>query len=68
MLIGAFQVLQAKRDQIDAGQSYVLSLRDYWTARVELDQILAGRFVRSDRPILAPTLELKRSQSNGAHS
>ncbi len=30
MQIGVYQLLQAKRDQIEAGRGYVESLRDYW--------------------------------------
>lgn len=43
MLIGAFELLDARRQQIDAGAQYIQSLRDYWIARSRLDQILAGR-------------------------
>jgi cobalt-zinc-cadmium efflux system outer membrane protein len=42
MLIGVYQLLQAKRDQITAGRSYVTALRDYWTARATLDAALGG--------------------------
>ena len=48
MLIGAFELLQGKADEIAAGRDYVLALRDYWIARSELDQILSGRLARSD--------------------
>jgi len=43
MQVSAFQLLQARRDQIEAGARYVESLRDYWVARSRLDQILSGR-------------------------
>jgi cobalt-zinc-cadmium efflux system outer membrane protein len=43
MQIGTFQLLQAKQQQIEAGEAYVTSLRDYWVARAELDQLLSGR-------------------------
>jgi len=46
MQIGAFQLLQAKRDQIEAGARYIDALRDYWIARTTLDQILSGRSTR----------------------
>lgn len=46
MSTGVFQLLQAKRDQIEAGRAYVETLRDYWIARSEADQLLAGRLVR----------------------
>ena len=43
MQIGAFQLLQAKQEQIDAGNAYIRTLRDYWVARTELDLLLSGR-------------------------
>lgn len=43
MLIGAFELLRVKQEQIEAGAQYIESLRDYWIARARLDQILAGR-------------------------
>ena len=43
MQIGAFQLLQAKQQQIDAGNAYIRTLRDYWVARTELDLLLSGR-------------------------
>ena len=46
MAVGVFQLLQAKRDQIETGRSYVETLRDYWITRAELEQLLAGRLVR----------------------
>lgn len=43
MLIGPFQLLGAKRDQIEAHRGYVESLRDYWSARAELERAVGGR-------------------------
>ena len=43
MSVGVFQLLEAKRDQIQAGRSYVEALRSYWTARAAVDQLLRGR-------------------------
>ena len=43
MSVGVFQLLQSKRDQIHAGRAYVEALRNYWTARAQVDQLLAGR-------------------------
>jgi cobalt-zinc-cadmium efflux system outer membrane protein len=47
MQIGVFQLLSAKRGQIDAGAAYIESLRDYWQARAQLDLLLAGRMTTS---------------------
>jgi cobalt-zinc-cadmium efflux system outer membrane protein len=43
MFLGVFQLLQAKQEEIAVKGSYIERLRDYWVARAELEQILAGR-------------------------
>jgi cobalt-zinc-cadmium efflux system outer membrane protein len=42
MLVGAFDVLQAKREQYDAWQGYFESIRDYWIARSALRAATGG--------------------------
>jgi cobalt-zinc-cadmium efflux system outer membrane protein len=43
MLVGAFQLLQAKQAEIEAGVEYIDALRDYWVARTQLEQVESGR-------------------------
>ena len=43
MSVSVFQLLLARRDQVDAARSYVEALRDYWTARAEAEQLRSGR-------------------------
>jgi cobalt-zinc-cadmium efflux system outer membrane protein len=43
MLIGLFQLLQAKRDQVNTAAAYVERQREYWIARTNVEQLLAGR-------------------------
>jgi cobalt-zinc-cadmium efflux system outer membrane protein len=43
MLIGLFQLLEAKRDQVRTAANYVQALRDYWISRADAEQLLAGR-------------------------
>lgn len=43
MQVSAFQLLETKCNQIEAGAQYIESLRDYWLARVRLEQVLSGR-------------------------
>jgi cobalt-zinc-cadmium efflux system outer membrane protein len=43
MLIGLFQLLQAKRDQVQTAAAYIEHQRDYWIARTNVEQLLAGR-------------------------
>jgi outer membrane protein, heavy metal efflux system len=47
MLVGVFQLLQAKREQIAAGATYIDHLREYWTARSNVEQLLAGRMAEA---------------------
>ncbi|MEP7243497.1 MAG: TolC family protein [Gammaproteobacteria bacterium] len=42
MLVGAFDLLQAKRAQLNAYQEYLESVRDYWVARTELRHVVGG--------------------------
>lgn len=42
MQIGVFQLLQAKENEIEAGRRYIEDLREYWTARTEVEAILQG--------------------------
>ncbi len=41
--IGVFDLLMAERQQINAGMQYIITFRDYWLARTQLEQILNGR-------------------------
>lgn len=43
MLVGVFQLLQAKQAEIEAGRGYIEALRDYWIARAELEHAVGGR-------------------------
>jgi cobalt-zinc-cadmium efflux system outer membrane protein len=40
---GVFDLLDNKRNQIQAYLNYYLALKDYWTARVELDKSVGGK-------------------------
>jgi cobalt-zinc-cadmium efflux system outer membrane protein len=42
MLVGVFELLQARRAQLDAFQSYVEAVRDYWVARTDLRRSVGG--------------------------
>ena len=42
MLIGAFQLLQAKYQQINAGKDYIKSLEEYWLLRTDLESVMNG--------------------------
>jgi len=42
MQVSGFQLLQAKRDQINAAAASIEALRDYWTARAGVQRAIAG--------------------------
>ena len=42
MSVGVFQLLAAKRDQIETARTYVELLREYWAARNEVERLWAG--------------------------
>jgi cobalt-zinc-cadmium efflux system outer membrane protein len=42
MLIGVFQLLQAKRDEVEAGRAYITALTDYWTTVARLEGAVGG--------------------------
>jgi cobalt-zinc-cadmium efflux system outer membrane protein len=47
MQVGVFQLLSARREELEVQLAYVESLREYWSAVAELDALLAGRRVAS---------------------
>ncbi len=49
MLIGVFELIQAKRQEYEAYQSYLESIRDYWLARIDLMRAVGAR-LPSDMP------------------
>jgi cobalt-zinc-cadmium efflux system outer membrane protein len=53
MLIGAFDLIQAKREQYDAWQGYFESIRDYWIARSAL-RAATGGLLPGDTDTLPP--------------
>jgi outer membrane protein, heavy metal efflux system len=66
MFIGVFQLLQAKRDTIDAAAQYIQSLRTYWTSRAELERAVGGR-LPTPEPVL-PTTRPASAPSGAAGS
>jgi cobalt-zinc-cadmium efflux system outer membrane protein len=43
MQVGVFQLLEARRQQLETQRAYVNALRDYWRERATLEQLIAGR-------------------------
>ena len=79
MLIGAFQLLTAKQNEINARREYIEALEEYWIARAELDRAVGGNVPAigssgstSDRKVepgeLAPVRPAPASDTHhGAH-
>lgn len=71
MFFGVFQLLQARQAEITAGQSYVETLKEYWLARTELEQVLGGSLkglaTTSESPVSATVSanEPDNNQSTG---
>ena len=42
MLVGIFQLLQAKQNEMQARRDYIEAQREYWSARTDLDRALQG--------------------------
>lgn len=43
MLLGVYQLIQAKQSEYDAYREYIEALRDYWIARSDLERAVGGR-------------------------
>jgi cobalt-zinc-cadmium efflux system outer membrane protein len=43
MLIGVFELIQAKTQEYDAYQGYLEAIRDYWLARIDLMRVVGAR-------------------------
>ncbi len=50
MAMPVFVLLQAKQAEIDAGHMYLDALRDYWTARTELERATGGMLPTRSSP------------------
>lgn len=43
MLIGVYQLIQAKQSEFEAYREYIEALRDYWIARSDMERAVGGR-------------------------
>ena len=64
MLIGVYELLLAKQNQINAGREYIESLQDYWIARSDLERAVGGRLIVNEETTqpLAEPIEQPASQ------
>ena len=42
MLLGTYQLLQTKQNEVNAYREFIEALRDYWTARADLERATGG--------------------------
>jgi len=54
MLIGVYELLFAKQNQINAGREYIEALRDYWIARSDLERAVGGRLTVTEETTQPP--------------
>ena len=72
MLLGVFQLLQAKREEVNAYREYLEALRDYWIAFAELERAVGGKLQIpevSATPVSSsvPSDEKKNSETSHQH-
>jgi outer membrane protein, heavy metal efflux system len=60
MLLGAFDLLRAKREEISGYSDYVQAVRDYWIARAQLEQAVGTR-VPLEGPLEPSAIALSES-------
>jgi hypothetical protein len=54
MLLGPFDLLRTKQDEIAASRRLIEATRDYWIARAELDRALSGQAAPPSSNTAAP--------------
>ncbi len=65
MQIGVFQLLQARKDQVESAAAYIETLREYWQARAAFDQLLAGRVTGTLDSVMSEHSHTPSSSSAG---
>ncbi len=54
MYVGVFELLQARREEIESTVQWVEAVRDYWKARVQVELAIEGVMPRSEAASAAP--------------
>ncbi|HHT9114166.1 MAG: TolC family protein [Planctomycetes bacterium] len=69
MLIGVYELLFAKQNQINAGREYIEALRDYWITRSDLERAVGGRLTVTGEATRSPAqpVEQPAAQSSELH-
>jgi cobalt-zinc-cadmium efflux system outer membrane protein len=67
MQIGPIQLLEARRAETEAQRQGVESLRDYWVARAEMEQVLNGRMPKAGPAAAGARAATAPSRGSDAH-
>jgi cobalt-zinc-cadmium efflux system outer membrane protein len=67
MIVGVFELLEAKQNEVEAGRQYVAALTDYWTARAELERAVGGSLASGSPATQPATAPAATSQPDHAH-
>jgi cobalt-zinc-cadmium efflux system outer membrane protein len=65
MQLGVFQLLEARRAQLEVALDYAETLREFWSARAELAALIEGRMVGARALEAAVTLGAGASEGGG---
>ena len=55
MVLGVYQLIQAKQAEFDAYREYIEAVRDYWIARSDLERAVGGRIGAPPPPVVNST-------------
>lgn len=67
MQLGIFHVIEARREELDVKLAQVETLREYWTAKAELEALLAGRSVSPAGGTSGNRATLASKDTEGGH-
>lgn len=65
MQLGVFQLLEARRAQLEVELDYAETLREYWSAAAELSALLSGRRVTDGAPARTQTMSAAGAEQGG---
>lgn len=69
MLLGVYQLIQAKQAEYDAYREYIEAVRDYWIARSDLERAVGGRVGAPPPPVVNhPTGTVAQPPPSSGHS
>jgi cobalt-zinc-cadmium efflux system outer membrane protein len=68
MLIGVYELLLAKQNQINAGREYIETLRDYWIAESDLDRAVGGRLIATEEATQQPAQPMEQPATQPSES